>query len=293
MVKKRKKSHTNSKQLPGKYQHIFLTEQPQEDAQRQDGRKTERTYLLVTRWRSFISALSNQTWGHDLTMALWTIPIKPPWTWPTWPTFKLKCCLGCKINTLMQKYFRERLHLYHCISSVIAEDQNVDRRGVIGHTNSSFLRLVFPVSVREMAMLSEAVHDLSPHTTIYLRVVIADGGREPPSTDPEAHHMHPFAEPGLCPKPEPHINTNELTQMWRNRKNDGKLLYGHLEFGRNPTAVVPTTSQVRPMQASNILPRGKCSNLNTTCWWDWIEVNIHIFKLKGVTVATSWSKYFQ
>lgn len=42
------------------------------------------TDLLVTRWRSFISALSNQTWGHDLTMALWRTPIRPPCTCPTW-----------------------------------------------------------------------------------------------------------------------------------------------------------------------------------------------------------------
>lgn len=111
---------------------------------------------------------------------------------------------------LLQKKFSKRLDLYHSISSVIAEDQNVDRRGVIGHANSSFPRLIFPVSVRERPALSEAVPDLSQHNTgvVYLRVVIADGGREPPSTDPEAHHMDPFAEPGLCPKPEPHTQTN-------------------------------------------------------------------------------------
>ena len=37
-------------------------------------------HLLVTAWRSFISDLSNQTWGQDLTMDLWMTPIRPPWT---------------------------------------------------------------------------------------------------------------------------------------------------------------------------------------------------------------------
>jgi hypothetical protein len=40
-------------------------------------------YLLVTRCLSFISERSNQTWGQALTMALWMIPINPPWTCPT------------------------------------------------------------------------------------------------------------------------------------------------------------------------------------------------------------------
>lgn len=69
----------------------------------------------------------------------------------------------------MQKYLPKRLYLYHRISSVIAEDQNVDRRGVIGHANSSFPRLVFPASVGEMAGLSEAVPDLSPHSSLLTR----------------------------------------------------------------------------------------------------------------------------
>lgn len=40
-------------------------------------------HLCVTRWRSFISALSNQMCGHARTIARWTTPIKPPWTCPT------------------------------------------------------------------------------------------------------------------------------------------------------------------------------------------------------------------
>lgn len=32
-----------------------------------------------------------------------------------------------------------------------------------------------------------------------LPVVIADGGRKSSSTDPVAHHMHPFTEPELHP----------------------------------------------------------------------------------------------
>lgn len=50
------------------------------------------------------------------------------------------------------------------------------------------------------------------------------------------------------------------------RRHDRKWLYRYLEFGRNPTAVVPTTSQVRPMQASNILPRVKYYNIGLK--WD-------------------------
>lgn len=34
-------------------------------------------HLLVTACRSFISDLSNQMWGQDLTMDLWMTPISP------------------------------------------------------------------------------------------------------------------------------------------------------------------------------------------------------------------------
>lgn len=40
-------------------------------------------YLLATRWRSFTSERSNQTWGQALTMALWMTPMRPPCTCPT------------------------------------------------------------------------------------------------------------------------------------------------------------------------------------------------------------------
>lgn len=105
--------------------------------------------------------------------------------------------------------FSKKLHLYHSIAPVIAEDQNVDRRGVISHTDSSFSGLIFPVSVRKMPVLGEDVPVLSQHSTagIYSRVVVADGGGQPSGADPEAHHMDPFTEPGLYPKPHPHTNT--------------------------------------------------------------------------------------
>lgn len=83
--------------LPGKCQPLSEPEQPrrqntgqkdkrwqaQEEMSSSKGVTKRLPYLFVTRWRSFISALSNQTWGQDLTMALWTTPIRPPWTWPT------------------------------------------------------------------------------------------------------------------------------------------------------------------------------------------------------------------
>lgn len=47
----------------------------------------------------------------------------------------------------------------------------------------------------------------------HLPVVIADSGRESSSTDPEAHHMDPFTEPGLNPKHKPHKGTQ--SQMGR------------------------------------------------------------------------------
>lgn len=52
--------------------------------------------------------------------------------------------------------------------------------------------------------------------------------------------------------------------MKETTSKDVKWLRGHLEFGRKPTAVVPTTNQVRPMQASNILQRVKHLKLNTS-----------------------------
>lgn len=52
-------------------------------------------YLCVTRWRSLISALSNQIWGQDRSMARWRTPIKPPWTCPT--------CLQKRLGLIMSK----------------------------------------------------------------------------------------------------------------------------------------------------------------------------------------------
>lgn len=172
---------------------------------------------MVTRWRSFISALSNQTWGHDLTMALWMIPIRPPWTWPTWKTHS-----NVKRNAQTRRFFRKRSHRYHSVAAVVAEDQNVDRRGVIGHTDSSFPGLVFPVSVRKTQpppppLGREAVPAPSQVSTggLYSRVVIAYGGGESSGADPEAHHMDPFAEPRLHPEPEQHTHKHTDAHRWR------------------------------------------------------------------------------
>ncbi len=35
-------------------------------------------HLLATAWRSFISDLSNHTWGQDRTIDLWMTPMRPP-----------------------------------------------------------------------------------------------------------------------------------------------------------------------------------------------------------------------
>ena len=45
-------------------------------------------YLLATRWRSFTSERSNQTWGQAFTMALWMTPMRPPCTCPTYSQTK-------------------------------------------------------------------------------------------------------------------------------------------------------------------------------------------------------------
>lgn len=94
-------------------------------------------------------------------------------------------------------------------------------------------------------------------------VVITDGGGESSSTDPVAYNVDPFTEPELNPKNKPHTHK----QTGTNKKGTipiGKsyiwnmtiiLVCSHLHCGSNPTADVPMTNQVRPMQASVILEK--------------------------------------
>lgn len=87
-------------------------------------------------------------------------------------------------------------------------------------------------------------------------VVIMDGGRESSSTDPVAYHVDPFTEPELNPKNKPHTHkqtgTNKKGYIWNMTII---LVCSHLHCGSNPTADVPMTNQVRPMQASVILEK--------------------------------------
>lgn len=166
-------------------------------------------------------------------------------------TFKLKCGLASKTNTLMRRIFSKTLPLYHCIAPVIAEDQNVDRRGVIGHTDSSFSGLIFPVSVRKMTVLGGDVPVLSQHSTagIYSRVVVADGGGEPSGADPEAHHMDPFTEPGLYPKSHPGMNTQ--SRVWKNPRPSGNII-------ENDKMVTLSLEGIRHQWFQQPTRRGQC-----------------------------------
>lgn len=94
---------------------------------------------------------------------------------------------------------------YHSVTSIIAEDHNVDRRRVIGDTDSSFLGFIFP-AVGESYTKSESGDQTFPDCC-YLGswwagspVVIADSSRESTSTDPVAHDMDPLAQPRLDSK---------------------------------------------------------------------------------------------
>lgn len=254
-------------------------------------RKIERTHLLVTRWRSFISALSNQTWGHDLTMALWMIPIKPPWTWPTWPTFKLKCGWAWKINVNAKKKKKKSvrgLHLYHSISSVIAEDQNVDRRGVIGHANSSFPRLILPVRVRKVATLSEAVPDLSPHSCSLLTG--CDSGWRPRA--PEHRSWSTSRGPIRWARTLPYARTKHTHKQ--SGTNVKESIWG--KKGREMTVGSPRVwKKSNSSGADNQPGEADASQQHPTesKIFQIKLVNFHIFKLKGVSLVTSRSKNVQ
>lgn len=49
----------------------------------------------------------------------------------------------------------------------------------------------------------------------HLRVVIADGGGEPTSTDPVADHVDPLTEPGLNPENKPQAPMTIVSQRAR------------------------------------------------------------------------------
>lgn len=94
-------------------------------------------------------------------------------------------------------------------------------------------------------------------------VVIADGGRESSSTDPVAHHMDPLTQPELHPEnTQRSMNEEGTVSMWEKKLDMEYIdvigvvrIRGHLQFGSNPTADVPMTSQVRPMHARVILQK--------------------------------------
>lgn len=179
-------------------------------------------------------------------------------------TFKLKCGSACKT-----RISSKTSHLYHSIASVIAEDHNVDRRGVIGHTDSSFSGLVFPVSVK-WSGLGEAVQALFQTSMegVYSRVVIADGGGESTGTNPEAHHMDPFAEPRLYPKPQPCTATHVKESKFHQEILRNMLIWSPWvwkESNRSSSENQPgeaNASQQHPTESK------KC------CWWKWMKVNI-------------------
>lgn len=97
------------------------------------------SHLLVTAWRSFISDLSNQTWGQERTIDLCMIPISPPWIWPTWRQ------QGSQSSdvTVRDTLTRCADDTHHSVAAIIGQNHNIDRSGVIRYTYSSFLWSVF------------------------------------------------------------------------------------------------------------------------------------------------------
>jgi len=90
---------------------------------------------------------------------------------------------------------------YHRVTPVVAENHDVDGTGVVGDTDASLLGFVFPVEEEDRRTL-DGVRDRAALKGggAPLPVVIVDGGREPSSADPVAHHVDPFAEPELHPE---------------------------------------------------------------------------------------------
>lgn len=151
--------------------------------------------------------------------------------------------------------------LDHSVTPIVAENHNVNRRGVIGDTDSSFSGFIFPVVARwrhEVSIRRYSWSLLRRYTVEeeHSPVVIMDGGGESSSTDPVAYHVDPFTEPELNPKNKPHTHkqtgTNKKGYIWNMTII---LVCSHLHCGSNPTADVPMTNQVRPMQASVILEK--------------------------------------
>lgn len=106
-------------------------------------------YLLATKCLSLTSDLSNQMWGEDFTMALWTTPINPPCTCPTCQTgpahintSHLSLWLLQLGNLNQSRYYLIHKVFYHGVAAVIGQDDNVNGCCVIGHTDAAILWFV-------------------------------------------------------------------------------------------------------------------------------------------------------
>lgn len=156
---------------------------------------------MVTRWRSFISDLSNQTWGQDLTMALWSTPIRPPWTWPTWQTYATlkqnKSSKTCRAGA--------RFSAYHGVAPVVAQYHDVDWTRVIGDADSSFCRFIFSDcnKERQVRVTRYCKSNLEAFRAACKEsrpVVIVNSSWESSSADSVAYDVDPLTEPELYPK---------------------------------------------------------------------------------------------
>lgn len=145
---------------------------------------------------------------------------------------------------------------------------------------------LFSLSV--LSGLREAFPDLSQHSTegFYSRVVIADGGGESTGTDPEAHHMDPFAEPRLYPKPQPHTATHVKESkfhqeiLWNSARCSPWVWKESNGSGSNNQPGEANASQQDPTEST------KC------CWWKWRKVNIQISKSKTGSLGTKTFQIF-
>lgn len=100
-------------------------------------------HLLATAWRSFISDLSNHTWGQDRTIDLWMTPISPPWTWPTWKYSGVKAWHPVQPHNANTSDIVNMTH--HSITSIVCQNDYVNGGGVVGNTDTSFLGPILSV----------------------------------------------------------------------------------------------------------------------------------------------------
>lgn len=140
-------------------------------------------------------------------------PIRPPWIWPTYQTGSIeRWHHHIKTSGVRDTLDPPVDDTHHGVAAVIGQNHNIDRWGVIGYTDSSFLRFIFSIERgghRQVLFASsdwcltsddaDKLMTVKEHHTLNCNwlVVVMDGGRQSSGTDPVAGQMDQLTQPVL------------------------------------------------------------------------------------------------